>query len=305
MRQIALMPKFSIFLSSFILLLFSFFSFFGCSRTSKKDNSTVKFLQESIENSSKTLRQCTESHLKLLEDKTLLPETKERADLWLAKAINIKRSSAKTIEIIKLFLKKRKIDYSAAENIFIQISHYIDSINNIDPNIKQRLLYDKFASSMESYKKLKAKEFYTLYFKGVDSSTTSAVLSKIQNDIFLIETRLIKFCLDQVGMVDGYGFYSFYSGIIGQNSTIFKPGDFLEIRAGIGAFSWSAQPKIKFGDKLMPLEDGATATYRSIVPERSGKYTVPVSISYFNQVTGHEELMKVDIEYTVTKPCDQ
>lgn len=79
----------------------------------------------------------------------------------------------------------------------------------------------------------------------------------------------------------------------------------LTINAGIGTYSKAAQPKIRINGIIAPLNEEGIAIYQLKAPKKPGEYTVPVVISYFNLITGKEEIKSINIDYTVTKPCDQ
>ena len=96
-----------------------------------------------------------------------------------------------------------------------------------------------------------------------------------------------------------------YSAIVSQNSNILSPGDKLEIKAGIGAFTRSVAPEIAIYGKKYKLNEMGFVSYKTNAPQKPGVYKIPLLIKYFNQVTGKEDVIQTDIKYTVAKECDQ
>jgi gliding motility-associated protein GldM len=89
-----------------------------------------------------------------------------------------------------------------------------------------------------------------------------------------------------------------YAAIVGQNSNYLMPGQELEIKAGVGAFSKAAKPKIFIGGTGVEIGEEGFALYKTTAGG-VGNRTIPVKIVYFNQTTGKEEVKEVNVEYTV------
>jgi hypothetical protein len=122
------------------------------------------------------------------------------------------------------------------------------------------------------------------------------MLTQLENNIKVQENRLISFCHEQ----NSYMPFRFdvFSTLIIQSSTYVKAGDQIEITAGIGAFSTSAQPKIIIkGRNLLIGEDGATH-YKFSASTIPGKHSIPVKISFTDKDGVKKEMEKRRI-YTV------
>lgn len=299
------MPKPTTFSTTF-LFLFVAALLASCSGDTKRTSDIIQSLEEGLKNSDKIVKQSTEEDLKSLENKTTAPETKERADYWFPIASRVSQLSSEISGDIEKLKELKKIDFASSEKLYNQIRVYTDSILNAEAEIKLNFEKTLFLTSISSrYQGKTSKEFYNKYFKNSDTYLISSTLTKFQNEISIVANKITKFCLNKIGMVDGPGLFDVSSAIIGQNSTIFKPGEELEIRAGIGAFSRSQQPVIFINGKNVSVGEEGFALYKMRVISKPGTYRLPVSISYFNQVTGQEENRVVNVEYTISKPCDQ
>ena len=76
------------------------------------------------------------------------------------------------------------------------------------------------------------------------------------------------------------------------------PGQDLEIKAGVGAFSKAAQPTISIGGSNVAIGEEGYALYKTQAGG-VGSHSVPVRISFFNQTTGKEDVREVKIDYVV------
>jgi gliding motility-associated protein GldM len=76
------------------------------------------------------------------------------------------------------------------------------------------------------------------------------------------------------------------------------PGQKLEIKAGVGAFSKAAKPTISIGGTVVPIGEEGFAL-KEFDAGGMGSHSVPVTITYFNQTTGQEEKKEVKVDYVV------
>ena len=142
----------------------------------------------------------------------------------------------------------------------------------------------------------KIKPWEIAYFHMVPTVAGLTILSKFQNDIKTSENKVVAFCHQKVGEVKVV--FDSYAAIVGQNSNYLMPGQQLEIKAGIGAFSKAAQPTINIGGANVAIGDEGYALQK-VDAGGVGSHTVPVRISFFNQTTGKDEVKEVNVEYTV------
>ena len=76
------------------------------------------------------------------------------------------------------------------------------------------------------------------------------------------------------------------------------PGQEIEIKAGIGAFSKAAAPTITIGGSNVAIGEEGYASYKTQAGG-VGPHSIPVRISFFNQITGKDEVREVNVEYMV------
>jgi hypothetical protein len=241
-----------------------------------------------------------------LDKKSREPATMERAGLLLSKAKLIQELSADAFNYIEGLKKTITITTEAENDLFARLMKYKEDILAVDSSIREEFASNlNFISRPFDSAKLMANDFIKTFFRNTTPLLTSAMLAKLQNNIKIIENKTITYCLNKIGSTDGEGFLEYFSAIVGQNSKIFKPGDLLEIKAGMGAFSKATRPTIIINGNQIPLEGEGYSLYKIQVSGNPGKYKVPLRIKYFNQVTGKETEVDYNVEYTVTKPCDQ
>lgn len=276
----------------------------ACAGKSNNDE-VIKSLEESLKSSTKSIQISSRANLKSLEEKTTEYVTVDRATIWFPKAKQIAKMSSDVYNYINKLKELKKIDLADAKNLFITLLKYKEDIISIDSSIwvelKEYLLpfFDSYRTSENT-----GNSFYARFFKNSTPFQTSGILTKFQNDIAISENIITTFCNVKVGQLDGLGFFESYSAIVGQNSTILKPGDELEIKAGIGLFSYAARPKININGTNIELGEEGYSLFKTKVQKNPGKYKIPVSISFFNQTTGKEESMRVNVEYAVAKECN-
>lgn len=289
------------------LVLFLTTSILSCSNKSSRYTGIINSLQPGMEESINHLNISSAIYLKDLKDKTTRPETAERAGKWFSKANRIHDLSSDLKKHIDHLNKSKDITVDSCTSLYNHIKKYITEILNIDPEIDSSLINEGVFPASSAFESSKdANDFYNKYFKDLDKVMITAVLTSTQNDLANAENKTISYCRTKIGMVDGEGYYcSTFSAVVSQNSKIFKPGDDLEIFAGMGAFTKIAQPEISFNNVQVPLDAGGVAIFRRPITEKPGNYSIPVSIRYLNQVTGFYETKEINVEYTVTQPCNQ
>ncbi|MEI9946789.1 MAG: hypothetical protein WDN26_21530 [Chitinophagaceae bacterium] len=120
----------------------------------------------------------------------------------------------------------------------------------------------------------------SLFSYGSNSSALT-ILSKFQNDVRTSENKVIAFCHEQVGKVEVR--FDTYAAIVGQNTNYLMPGQELEIKAGVGAFSKAALPTITIGGTVQKMTDSGYVRYKTTV-NSLGQGSVPVHIEYTDQI---------------------
>jgi len=282
-----------------------------------------KTVRRSLENTNTTVNQSTATILKSLEEKTTDPQTKDRAVVWFPKAQQVTKVSQglyDKIEALKnkiitlaggkpgdpsVSFKEDNLDIvtklmvkdGEGKKLLADLKKYRQDILNIDPEIdsafKTSLQVDL---SNPPGRDGKIKEWDVAYFHMVPTVAGLTILSKFQNDIKTAENKVVAYCHQKVGEVKVI--FDSYAAIVGQNSNYLMPGQEIEIKAGIGAFSKAAQPTISIGGSNVTIGDEGFALYKTQAGG-VGSHSVPVRISFFNQTTGKEEVREVKVDYVV------
>jgi GldM N-terminal domain len=276
------MQRLSFFLQRFIYTLV-IITLFSCSQKNKTEE-LIKQLEESLQSSNKVINLSTQDILKQLFTKTTYSNSMERAKFWYPKAEQISKLSKEMynyLDSAKMELIEKKI---STDFLNKSLDNYRKNLLDVDSSIRV-----EFTNNFN-------------FLNPVSKTVLPSELIFLQNNIKVIENRIITFCNMKCEYI--YHGFDIYSAIVGQNSKLLKPGDELEIQAGIGAFSRASLPKININGKNIPLSDGGYSIFKMKASTVSGEYKIPVTISYFNQTTGMEQTMNVNIEYSVAKECN-
>ncbi len=282
-----------------------------------------KTVNRSLETTNVTVNASTVNIMKSLQDKTTKPETAERALRWYPKAEQVQALSTKTYSYIQglkdMILReaggdpnnKEKsfkednldiatrlmVDKGEGKKLYAELENYRNSVLKVDPLIQQ-----SFANSLQidlTKPPTRSKGNNTweaAYFRMVPTVAALTILSKFQNDVKTTENKVVSFCHEQVGKVEVV--FDSYAAIVGQNSNYLMPGQELEIKAGVGAFSKAAKPTITIGGSSVTIGEEGYASSKMQVGT-IGNHSVPVTIKYFNQISGKEETITKNVEYTV------
>ncbi|MCP9751758.1 hypothetical protein [Ferruginibacter sp. HRS2-29] len=141
--------------------------------------------------------------------------------------------------------------------------------------------------------------FYKTIFEYKSLQETALSLAMIKSNMKVFEDQISTYFINQIGATIER--FEVFSAIIGQSSKIVKPGDDVEITAGIGAFSAAAKPKVIINGEIVAVDGSATATKKIRASGRPGKYIVPVKIEFI-QPDGMKKVNDFSIEYTVADP---
>jgi gliding motility-associated protein GldM len=134
------------------------------------------------------------------------------------------------------------------------------------------------------------------YFHMTPTIAALTILSKFQSDIKNSEAHVIDELHKRIGEVKIV--FDKFDALVAPNATYLMPGDDLEIKAGIGAFSAAAQPKITINGAVQPLTADGTALWKTKV---SSTGTVKVKIDYAKP-DGSIASVERDVKYTVGQP---
>ncbi len=142
-----------------------------------------------------------------------------------------------------------------------------------------------------------AKDWTFSYFHMTPTIASLTILSKFQNDVKNSESQMVDYIHQQIGAVKVV--YNKFAAIAQANRTYAMPGDEIEIKAGIGAFSDAAQPNISINGQHMSLTDGL-ASFKTTA-SGAGEHSVAVKIEYTTP-EGKKETKDEVVKYTVGTP---
>ncbi len=277
---------------------------FSSCKTEKR-NDLYTTLEESLRSSNWRLDRYTASVLFELDEKLNEAFSQERAGFWYPKAMRINEISKKTYEYIETLTgaKDRQpviMNKASSDELFVKLIEYRDSMLGTDPKINEVFKEQEFLIIKEMNTSGKNKEnFYKSFFQEKKAGEISLFLGTLQNSIKIFENKLVVFCNEQVSKSNGW--FDTYSAIIGQNKAQLLPGQFIEITAGVGAFSLKAKPVVTIKKKLQEISEDGVAHYKARVPSTPGHYFIPVEMSFINEF-GKPQTISQIIEYKVVKP---
>ncbi len=281
-----------------------------------------KTVNKSLENTNVAVNKSTETIMKSLLDKTNQEATKERALIWYPKAQQVQKLSVDLFNYLanlknkiiteadgdpndptKAFkednldiVTRLMVKNGEGNKLKAMLEDYSKQIRGIDHAIDSTFREPFVDVSDPPGADKKKKAWDVAYFHMVPTVAGLTILSKFQNDIKTAENKVIALCHQKVGEVQVV--FDAYAAIVGQNSNYLMPGQNIEIKAGVGAFSKAARPTITIGGNTVPLNDSGFA--RSTQPAGAmGPHSVMVNIKYSNQVTGKEESIAYEVKYTV------
>ena len=278
----------------------------SCADRSKTDLKVINALNESIENSNKTVNATTVDIMHSLEAKLHDYSTKERAQVWFPIAQTIQKISKKAyeeIQEIKFKLEKGSIKTVREEdisNVFNSLLKYKNEILQVDSRLTRyfQQYLRIFTRSIDSTN-VNQESLFRDFFSNAYTSAIIAMLSKLQNNIKLNEERMVTFCHEYSTPICGMGAIM-TSVLVMQSASIVQKGGEIEITAGLASVSVEQKPKVIVYNTFVPLNDAGLAVYKLKAASKPGKYYVPVKIKYTDQ-NGREQSMIKEIEYTVAE----
>ena len=125
----------------------------------------------------------------------------------------------------------------------------------------------------------KQPDFFKSFFENTSAIVALAFLDKLENNIKVIENRMLSFCMNQCAYVvlDCRQPYA----ILGQSSTYLKSGEKIEITAGVGEFLTGNNATLTVNKREIKVDENGIAIYKFKVRGKAGIHNMPVEISHF------------------------
>lgn len=304
-----------------ITLLFIFSS---CKENSDNNLHVYNIAEDGLQKSAGNISRSTDLIFLELNEKASEYTAKERAMFWQPIAMEIKRLSDGMVNYIVGLKKEFKDEaggndtsnkewqnnYKVTEHVLEshgkgsqllrKLVQYKNDILAIDPMIKAKFESTiNVFSNESSYEAGDSAKFIKSFFGEIPIAAVNVILSKLENNIRLYENELVKFCFNQIRSTDDGSMFNKIQVLVGQNSTCLKAGEELVIEAGMGSFSSTVKCTILINGESVPVI-GGVGTYKSKVPLKAGKYSVPVKIDYISE-DGIKKSIAKNISYTVVE----
>jgi hypothetical protein len=265
--------------------LFLISSLSSCSNG--KEETVFKIFDNGFTASYKLINHQSEIVLDALQNKKLEQATAMKAAIWYDKASAIKQSSNAMMRYLEKMKSSEQKQKSKAHEAYDSLNRFKQFVLSLDP-----YLFSEFNTLIIADSLVEKDE------EVLQGFAAEPMLAYIQNNVAMATNMLIRFCNEQVS--SSFDRYDVYSAIIAQNSSYLKPGDQIEITAGIGAFSRAASPSISVAGINMTIGEDAAVHYKSSAPNQIGKHTIPVKIEFRDQ-DGRPQTIIKDVEFTVVK----
>ena len=141
-----------------------------------------------------------------------------------------------------------------------------------------------------------AKNWTVRYFHMTPTVAALTILSKFQSDVKNSESQVVDYLHKQIGEVKIV--FDKFDAIVSPSATYLMPGDELSVKAGIGAFSSAAKPRISINGAEVPVNADGVAEWKTKV---SSTGNVHVKIEYAKP-DGTIVPVEKDVKYTVGQP---
>lgn len=286
-----------------------------------------KTVDNSLVKSNSTLSAATGDIYANFEKSLADPKTHEKAAIWQPKAVQVKALSAKLsgyIDDLKDKLKREsgyapekgdttfKVENLDAatrlmgtegegEKLRIALEQYKKDILAVDPEINTT-----FANGLPINAEKPVSEagntnqsWTDAYFHMTPTIAALTILSKFQNDVKNTENKVANFCFKKIG--DVVFTFDKFEPMVGTSSTYLMPGEQIEVKAGLGAFSSSVKPQIFINGTAATVNDNGVAEVK-MPGGGSGAHSVKVDVKYIDPNTGKESVTSKTIDYTVGQP---
>ena len=287
---------------------FSISTFISCTNHSESNNELLQSLDEGFVNTNHILDLYNQDLISLMDDGLKNPATHDRAKVWKDNAERVHTLSENTcnylektkqqiLNSIKNQNKSQNISNDKEQEVYSAMVSFKENLLQVDSKIENEfksslLLFTRTIDTMENRKKY-LDEFY---LKKLNEFSTVVFLSRLINNIKIIENKIIQFCYEKAVttiLVD-----TFYEGISLISSSVVKPGENIQIISGLGTFTTNPLPRVFVYGKSIPVNEAGIAIFEFRAEKKPGKYFVPVIIKFVDDKGGEHSIAK-KIEYIV------
>jgi hypothetical protein len=266
--------------------------FCSCESKESKEDAVIRMLGEELQGASLLISNNTNELRKAFNECLVEPISMEKALIWQPKVNLIEKESNFLFDLINNERLKSTIDW---EILAKALKSSKEKILSIDIQLTKEFA-NKIKRVDEPLDSLDKKDKLNFLYS-ISHKTQQTILLKVFNRIKILENDLIRYCFYNSKRFS-CGFDSF-GILIGQSTTHLKPGEQLEISAGVGAFSTASKPYITIDNKKLETLDGL-ATYKTRVNGTIGKHFIPVKVEFTDE-NGKVKITNQTVEYTIDK----
>jgi hypothetical protein len=239
-----------------------------------------------------------------VEERLFDPHSAERAKVWQPIIEAIQACAKSTSNHIDGFISM--LDEGQAYNLFTK-GPWGDSLYQLLFRFRQTSLHaherllEEFDNTImlglgKTVTISGSKNFVQQNFDRLTNEEVKAVLNYCKKEVALTENRLVTFCFNQIP--SSFCGIDYITSLVSQSHSVLMPGERLTITAGIGSYSYRANPAIFINGQKVPLTNNAVAFYTLKIGQKKGSYSIPVFIEYI-EPNGVKASRHVDIAYSV------
>lgn len=281
------------------VVLVCIFFFSAC--TNSADKALFDSLDQTISQSTEQLQRELQQKISFLQDELQYPCSRDRARQWLPVA---KKAGQLTQEVLNYLSRARQPadkDGADSRDLFdsasARLKVYRDDILALHEQIRA-----EFTKSFQGIDTTAASQStLSQHLRMVEKANDrqlAVIMAQLRYSVMQVGANVVAFCREHVGCITDS--FETYAAIIGQSSTGILPGQNIEIFAGMGAFSKSAQPTITIDGKRCAVEDDGLGKLTIAASGKPGRYQTTVKIEYINQDGIKSRIDKV-VEWEVIK----
>ncbi len=193
--QTATSSRFTLFSATIILTIL----LYSCH--AKTGNANVQALEEGLINSNKAFELSSKMAMLSLKNKLDNPSTAEVAKTWLPRARQIREYSKQVYNFIEaLYKKEGGPGPSEISSLYERLKRYKDDVIAIDLSIR-KIFSNNLVLTTKSFDESDPgiDGFRKTFFSNAGTEDKTAILTKFQNNIKIIENRLLIFCNESSG----------------------------------------------------------------------------------------------------------
>jgi len=282
------------------------FFLFSCNEKEKVQENIISYANFTLSNSNMVIDKAIDDQLSILIAKLRKPTTHDSAQVFYSKAMNWIEISNKMEKLLQNLLNvvSERGGLVDKNGLFEKLKTYEMDFLKIDEfavqEIFQRNLFSIYKNGgLDSMTEV---QFNDKFIKGSSKSGCITLINSIITNVKCNEILFLRYAINRSSVLDGGGLYNnMLKPLISQNSKKLKANETLEILAGVGEFSLACSPKVEISGKTVLLDGNGIAKISIKVPNDSGRYTIPVKITYRKPTDGKLVAWDKEIEYSVEK----